>query len=195
VAHTIDLSAEPRSVTGKKVKHLRAEGKIPANVYGHGMESTAIQVDSKALQEALRHATSTTLINLKVGSRAKSRPVFVRDVRWALLKRVPLHVDFFAVRMDEKMRASIPLVLRGDAPAARDPDLMLLHPVATVQVEGLPTDLPEAIALDISHLEEADQTLYARDLQMPEGVTLIDDPDELLVRVQLVRAAVEPAVE
>src|SRR5262245_50923144 len=62
VAHTIDLSAEPRSVTGKKVKHLRAEGKIPANLYGHGVESTPIQVDAKELVEALRHATATTLV-------------------------------------------------------------------------------------------------------------------------------------
>jgi large subunit ribosomal protein L25 len=192
VAHTIDLSAEPRSVLGKKVKHLRAEGKIPANLYGHGIESTPIQVDGKALQETLRHATSTTLVNLKVGSRAKARPVFVRDVRYGLIKREPLHVDFFAVRMDEKMRASIPIVFRGESPAARDAELMLFHPVASVQVEGLPGNLPEALAIDISHLSEVDQTIYARDLQMPEGVALLDDPEELLVRVQMVRAAVEP---
>jgi large subunit ribosomal protein L25 len=192
VAHTIDLSAEPRSVLGKKVKHLRAEGKIPANLYGHGIESTPIQVDGKELQEALRHTTSTTLVNLKVGSRAKARPVFVRDVRYEPIKREPLHVDFFAVRMDEKMRASIPIVFRGESPAARDAELMLFHPVASVQVEGLPGNLPEALAVDISHLAEVDQTLYARDLQMPEGVILLDDPEELLVRVQMVRAAIEP---
>ena len=192
MAHTIDLSAEPRSILGKKVKQLRAAGKVPANLYGHGIESTPIQVDSKALQEALRHATSTTLVNLKVGSRAKARPVFVRDVRYGLIKREPLHVDFFAVRMDEKMRAAVPLVFRGDAPAARDAELMLFHPVSSVQVEGLPGDLPEALAVDVSHLAEVDQTIYARDLQLPDGVTLLDDPDGLLVRVQMVRAAVEP---
>src|SRR5207244_12256837 len=108
------------------------------------------------------------------------------------LKREPLRVDFFAVRMDEKSKASIPLGFRGEAPAARNAEMMLFHPVSRVQVEGLPTSLPEAIAIDVSRLEEVDQTLYARDLQMPEGVTLLDDPDELLVRVQMVRAAVEP---
>jgi large subunit ribosomal protein L25 len=195
LAHTIDLSAEPRSIIGKKVKHLRAEGKIPANLYGHGIESTPIQLDAKELSEALRHTTATTLVNLKVGGGARSRPVFVRDVRYGLLKREPLHVDFFAVRMDEKMRASVPLVFRGDAPASHDAELMLFHPVATIQIEGLPGALPEALALDVSGLTEADQTLYARDLQLPEGVTLIDPPDELLIRVQMVRAAVEPAVE
>jgi large subunit ribosomal protein L25 len=192
VAHTIDLSAEPRSVVGKKVKQLRAAGKIPANLYGHGIESTAIQVDTKALQDVLRHATSTTLINLKVGSRALARPVFVRDVRWGLIKREPLHVDFFAIRMGEKMRATVPLVLSGESPVARSTELMLLHPYSSVPVEGLPGALPEALAVDISHLEESDQTIFARDIQLPEGVTLLLDPDELIVKVQMTRAALEP---
>jgi large subunit ribosomal protein L25 len=192
VAHTIDLSAEPRSVIGKKVKQLRAAGKVPANLYGHGIESTAIQVDTKALQEALRHATSTTLIHLKVGSRAQSRPVFVRDVRWALLKREPLHVDFFAIRMNEKMKATVPLVLRGESPVTKSTELMLLHPYSNVPIEGLPGALPEALAVDISHLEEADQTIFARDIQLPEGVALLLDPDDLIVKVQMTRAALEP---
>jgi large subunit ribosomal protein L25 len=192
LAHTIDLNAEPRSVIGKKVKQLRAAGKVPANMYGHGIESTAIEVEYKALQEVLRHATSTTLINLKVGSRGAARPVFVRDIRWGLLKREPLHVDFFAMRMDEKMKATVPLVLRGESPVAKSTELMLLHPYSSVPIEGLPGALPEALAVDISHLEEADQTILARDIQMPEGVVLLLDPEELIVKVQMTRAALEP---
>jgi len=192
VAHMIDLSAEPRSIVGKKVKQLRAQGKIPANMYGHGVDSTSIQVETKALLEALRHATSTTLINLKIGKGGKAQPVFVRDVRYALLKRVPLHVDFFAVRMDEKMRATVSLVLSGESPAAKSDDYMLLHPHSTLPVEGRPGDLPEALAVDVSHLTEVDQAIYVRDLQLPEGVTVLLDPDELLVRVTMTRAALEP---
>jgi large subunit ribosomal protein L25 len=192
LAHSIDISAEPRTILGKKVKQLRAQGKTPAHVFGHGVESAPIQVETKVLLEALRHATSTTMVNLKVGSRGKAQSVFVRYVQYGIIKHEPLHVDFFAVRMDEKMKASVPLVLRGEAPAAKSTELMLLHPYANVPVEGLPGNLPEALAVDISHLEEADQTIYARDLQLPEGVTLLLDPDELLVKVQMTRAALEP---
>ena len=156
---------------------------------GTSQDQTTVFRTRRGIEKTLFQAT---LVNLKVGSRAKARPVFVRDVRYGLIKREPLHVDFFAVRMDEKMRAAVPLVFRGDAPAARDAELMLFHPVSSVQVEGLPGDLPEALAVDVSHLAEVDQTIYARDLQLPDGVTLLDDPDGLLVRVQMVRAAVEP---
>jgi large subunit ribosomal protein L25 len=191
MAHTIDLDVQPRTVIGKKVKQLRREGIVPGNVYGHGVESAPVQVAVKTLENVLKHATGTTLVNLKVGG-GRGRPVFVRDVRYSMLKRVPEHVDFFAVRMDELMRAAVPVIFRGEAPASKNDDFMLFHPVAQVNVSGLPSDLPEAIAVDISGLEEVDQTIYARDLHLPENVTLLDDPDEIIVRVQMVRAAVEP---
>jgi large subunit ribosomal protein L25 len=191
MAHTIDLEVQPRTITGKKVKKLRREGIIPGNVYGHGMESTAVQVEVKTLENVLKHATGTTLVNLKVGSAARRRPVFVRDVRYTMLRRVPEHVDFFAVRMDEAMRAAVPVVFRGEAPAAKNADYMLFHPVSEVTVSGLPGDLPEAIAVDVTGLTALDQTIYAKDLHLPENVTLLDDPEEIIIKVQLVRAAVE----
>jgi large subunit ribosomal protein L25 len=83
-------------------------------------------------------------------------------------------------------------VFRGEAPAARDADVMLFHPVSTVNVMGLPSDLPEAISVDVSGLAEVDDTIYARDLHLPENVQLLDDPDEIVIRVQLVKAAPVP---
>src|SRR5688572_12398436 len=99
MAHTIDLDVEPRSVLGKQVKQLRRAGIVPANMYGHGVESTPLQIEAKALEQLLKHATATTLVNLKIG-RAGRRSVLVRDVRYSILRREPEHVDFFAVRMD-----------------------------------------------------------------------------------------------
>src|SRR5438093_13622075 len=99
MAHTIELRAEPREVSGKKVKHRRRAGLVPGNVYGEGMASMPIQVDTKALQNALHHSTATTLVDLTVGTSHLRRHVLVRHVQWELLRRVPLHVDFFAVRM------------------------------------------------------------------------------------------------
>lgn len=170
---------------------LRRAGIVPANVYGHGMKSEPVQVDVKRLEGVLRHATGTTLVNLKVGD-GRSRAVFVRDVRYSLLRHVPEHVDFFAVRMDEAMRAAVPIVFRGEAPAARNADYMLFHPLSQLHVSGLPADLPEAIAVDISVLASVDQAIHAREVHLPANVTLLDDPDEIVVRVQMVRAALEP---
>jgi large subunit ribosomal protein L25 len=196
MAHTIDLDVQPRSVLGKKVKQLRRAGLVPANVYGHGVESTALQVEAKALEGVLKHATATTLINLKIGDGRRRRSVFVRDIRYSILRHEPEHVDFFAVRMDEPIRAAVPIVFRGEAPAARNADYMLFHPVSAVNVSGLPAELPEALAVDVSGLTEVDQTIHARDLHLPENVHLLDDPDEIIIKVQLVRAAaVEEPVE
>jgi len=193
--HTIELKAEPRTVTGKQVKHLRRQGIVPANVYGDGIESTPIQVELKELQHALSHATATTLVDLTVGKSHMRRHVLVRDVQYELLKRIPTHVDFYAVRMDQKIRAAVPIVLRGESPAARQSDVMLLHPVAVLNVEGRPGDLPQAIEVDVSGLAEVDQTIYARDVELPNGVALVDPPEELIVKVQFTKAAIEEEVE
>src|SRR5579885_2521101 len=131
--HTIELKAEPRTVLGKKVKQLRRQGLVPANVYGDGVEPMPIQLDAKALQQAL-----------------------ARDVQWELLKHVPSHVDFYAVRMDANIKAAVPIVLRGESPAAKQSDIMLLHPVAALNVAGRPGNLPEAIEVDVSGLTEVD---------------------------------------
>jgi large subunit ribosomal protein L25 len=193
--HTIELQAEPRTVSGKKVKQLRRQGLIPGNVYGGAIESMPVQVEMKALQEALRHATPTTLVDLTVGKMHLRQQVLVRDVQYELLKRVPTHVDFYAVNMDRKIKAQVAIVLRGESPATKQSDIMLLHPVSQVNVEGMPGALPEAIEVDVSVLEEVDQTIYARDLKLPEGVTLLDPPEELIVKVQLTKAAIEEEVE
>jgi large subunit ribosomal protein L25 len=193
--HTIELRAEPRTVVGKKVKQLRRQGLVPANVYGDGVESTPIQVEAKALQQSLAHATATTLVNLTLGESQARRQVLVRDVQWELLKHVPVHVDFYAVRMDAKVKAAVPIVLRGESPAAKHSDVILLHPVSALTVEGRPGDLPEVIEVDVSSLAEVDQAIYARDVPLPSGVTLADPPDELIVKVQLTRAAIEAEAE
>lgn len=193
--HTIELKAEPRELAGKKVKQLRRQGYVPGNVYGDGMESMPVQVEAKALETALRHATSTTLVDLTVGKSHLRRHVLVRNVQYELLKRIPTHVDFYAVRMDATIKASVPLVLRGESPAAHGADVILLHPVGAVNVEGKPGDLPEAIEVDVTGLTEVNQAIYARDLPLPRGTTLLDDPEELIVKVQQTKAAPEPEAD
>jgi large subunit ribosomal protein L25 len=189
MSHTIELKAEPRAEVGKsQMKVLRRAGYVPGNVYG-GPVSTAIKVESKALAEVLRHSTSTTLISLTVGD--KAQPCLLRKVQYETLKPVAIHVDFYAISMDSSIKATIRIVLRGEAPAARGADAMLLHLMNQAHVEGRPGALPESIEVDISSLTEIDQAIFARDLKLPPGVALLDAPDQIVAKIQHVRGAAE----
>lgn len=189
----IELRAEPRTTVGKKLGALRRSGYVPANVYGPGMTSIPIQVDAKMFHSIAHHATSTTMINLTIGDEAKPRTVYLQKVQWQWIKREPFHLDFYAVNLKRRMRSTVQLSFRGESPAAKIADAMVIQPVGQVHVEALPDDMPESIEVDLSVLTELDQAIHARDLKIPEGVTLLDDPDELIARVQLARGAIEAA--
>lgn len=189
----IELHAEPRTTVRKGLGALRRSGYIPGSIYGPGVEPIPIQVELKAFQGIAEHATPTTAIDLTVGSEAGPRSVFLKDVTWEAVTHRPLHLDFFAASRERPLRTAVPLAFTGEAPAARASDAMLLHPVTQVHVEGLPDNLPESIPVDLSSLTDTDQAIRARDLNLPPGVTLLDDPDELIARVQHIRAAAEEA--
>jgi large subunit ribosomal protein L25 len=193
--HHIDLHAEPRTTVGKHLGALRRSGYVPGNVYGPGMQSIPIQVAAKTFQSIAPHATPTTMINLTIGSEAQSRTVYLQHVQWQFVKHEPFHLDFYAVNLQRNMRSTVQLAFHGEAPAARLADTMLIQPISQVHVEALPEAMPESIPVDLSVLTEVDRAIHARDLTLPKGVTLLDDPDELIARVQLVRGAVAEAKE
>jgi large subunit ribosomal protein L25 len=193
MAHELNLRAEPRTTVGKRLGALRRAGYVPANVYGPAMTSIPIQVDLKAFQSISRQATPTTRINLTIGSEPRPQTVYLQHVQWQFTRNEPFHLDFYAVNLQRRMRSTVQLAFRGESPAAKAADVMLLQPVSQVHVEALPEDMPESIVVDLSKLIEAGQSIYARDLNLPAGVTLLDAPDELIARAQTVRGAVEAA--
>ncbi len=195
MAHQIDLHAEPRNVIGKGLRRLRLSGYVPANVYGPAMESIPIQVESKAFESIANQASPTTMINLTIGSDASPRTVYLQHVQWQFVKRIPFHLDFYEVNLKRHMRSAVRIVFHGESPAAKLANALLLQPVAQLHVEALPDAMPQTIDVDLSNLTEIDQSIHARDLVLPKGVTLLDDPDDLIVRVQLARGAVEEAKE
>jgi large subunit ribosomal protein L25 len=189
--HQIELHAEPRTVIRKRLSVLRRSGYIPANLYGPGMESIPLQVEARAFEKVARHATPTTMINLTVGAESAPRSVYLHH---ALLRPgvpVPLHLEFYSVPLERPIRAPVEIVVTGDSPAARASDAMLLTPVTQVHIEALPKDMPEAIPVDVSGLVAIDQAIHARDLNLPPGVTLLDDADVVIAKVQPVRARLE----
>jgi large subunit ribosomal protein L25 len=179
----IELKTQKREVIGKKVKSLRREGLVPAVLYGHETDSIPLQVEERELDRVLTQAGEHRLIALKIGRARKPHMALTRDVQWDVISGRPLHVDFYAVVMTEKITTAVPLVLVGEAPAADQAGVILLQGLDEVEIECLPGDLPEAIEVDLGGLEEIDQAIYVKDLQVPLDVEILTDGEEIVAKV------------
>ena len=185
-----ELTVAPRTVLGKNVAKLRRAGITPANIYGHKIESTAVQVDTVAVVHLLRGSTRNAIINVNVEGEAKARTAVVREVKRDAVTDRLLHIDFFQISMTEKMRADVPVVLTGTSEAVATFGGILLQMVESVGVEALPGDIPTQFVVDVSKLTELDQSLHVRDLDVDAGkVTIVSDPDVVLARVAAPRVA------
>ncbi|HOR00440.1 MAG TPA: 50S ribosomal protein L25 [Anaerolineae bacterium] len=179
----ITLNAQPRTVTGKQVRHLRRDGLIPAVVYGHRTEPLAVQISERELRHMLLRVGGNQLIRLLVGDGATPRMVLLREVQREPVKRLPLHVDFFEVVMTERIRTEIPVVLVGTSPVVKRGDGLLYRGVESVGVECLPADLISHIEVDASTLAEMDQEITVGSLQLGDKYQILSDPSEVLARV------------
>lgn len=180
------LAAEPREITGKAVKRLRQEGRLPGVVYGHGVDSSNVSVDSHEFDQLRRQVGSNALVDLSVDGQA-AKPVLVSGVQIHPVTRRPLHVDLFLVTMTEELTVDVQLVALGDAPAATLGGGTLLHPNETVKIRALPDNLPQSIEYEVASLTDFEQTIRVRDLTIPADVTLLTDGDEIVARVQAPR--------
>jgi large subunit ribosomal protein L25 len=186
------LAAEHRVVLGKKVAALRRAGKLPAVVYGHGRPSEAIQLEAHEFGLIRKHVGRNALLDLKVGT-SRPVPVLLHAVHEHPVTRLPLHADFFMVKMTEEITVDVPVQLIGESAAVERHGGTLLHQHEAVHVRALPADLPSALELDISALDTFEATLHAGDLRLPRGVTLLTDPTELIARVAPPRVEISAA--
>ncbi len=177
----IELEAKKRDVLGKKVKMLRAQGLIPAELYGRGIENTHIMITAKEFAGVYDKAGENTLIMLKIDS--EERPVLIHGVDYDSLADAYRAADFYQVRMDEKTTANIPLILVGESPAVRDKEGVLVTVVDEIEVEALPADLPHELEVDISGLIDIGASIHAKDIKAPVGVKLLVEPETVLVTV------------
>ncbi len=187
------LAAQHRDVTGKKVAELRRAGKLPAVVYGHGIESDSVTVDAHEFEQLRRHVGPNALVDLSVDG-DKARPVLVHGVQVHPVNRRTLHVDLFLVRMTEELTVDVSLVAVGEAPAVTLNGGTLLHPIESVRVRALPDHLPQSIEYSVVSLVDFDTALHVRDLTVPSDVTLLTDGDEIIAKVQPPRVEEEPVV-
>lgn len=186
------LAAEQREITGKAVARLRKTGKLPAVVYGHGVDSANVTVDAHDFDLLRRHTGPNALVDLSVDGK-KAKPVLINHVQVHPVNRRPLHADLFLVRMTEELTVDVPLVTTGESHAVGQLGGTLLHPTETVKVRALPDHLPQSIEYSIETLIDFDTTIHVRDLVIPADVTLLTDGDEIVAKVQAPRVE-EPTV-
>jgi len=177
-----ELQVTPRDVLGKKVRRLRREGLIPANVYGRGLESVAIQVTRNDLVHVLRTAGRNEIIYLRLDG-DELRPTFLRQVQRNPITDAILHVDFYQISLKEKVQMEVPLSLVGTAPAEQTYGGTVLLSLDRITVEGLPTEIPSVIEVDVSGLEEIDATVSVAELNVPGQVTVLTDIEQVVAKV------------
>ena len=185
----VELRATSRTVQGKKVKQLRTAGLIPAVMFGPDTPSNSIQVEQRELLKVLREAGSTALIDLYVDDETKPKAVLAREIQRNPVTGHLLHVDFYQVRLTEKVKTTPRLEFVGESPMAKSGIGVLIHGMNEVEVECLPTDLISSITVDLSSLEGMDDNILISDLSVPPGVTILADPDDVVVSIVLSRMA------
>jgi large subunit ribosomal protein L25 len=179
----LELKVEVRKVTGRHVKYLRQEGWVPAVLYGRSTASTLLQIEAKSLHKVLREAGTHQLISLQVGDK-KSFMTLARDIQRDNIKHNYLHLDFYAVQMDEKVTAQVPLVIEGVSPAVKDKGGILTQGLDELEIECLPKDLISAIEVNVEELVEYNDTITVADLKVPNSITILSEPDSMVVKIE-----------
>jgi large subunit ribosomal protein L25 len=188
-----ELSVEPRQVTGKKVAQLRRAGVLPANVYGRGLESVSLQISKEELEQTIRAAAANEVMDLRIAGESATRPVIIHHVQRHPLTSSILHADFYQVSLREKMRADVPLTLVGTSEAVSTYNGVLMTGIEALHIEALPLDLPGHIEVDISVMANLEDAIHVRDLTVPANLTVLNDPDVVVVKVASPRLEVEEA--
>ena len=181
MAETYTLEAQVRTVFGKKCGALRRQGFVPAVVYGPKMEPVHVQVGYRALQLALLKAGGTHLIDLTVDG--TTRPVLTREVQRDVIRGTILHVDFMAVDLTIKIRATVPVHFINESPAVSSRAGVQVNGTTSLEIEALPSDLPEHIEVDLSGLFNVNDSIHVRDLAISDKVEILAEPDEMIVRI------------
>jgi len=190
MAKAIQLKAQPRSGAGTvEAKKARHAGLVPAVIYGrHLGKPQNLQLNAKELKAALGKTSGEhVLVDLEIAGGEKTLAL-IQDVQHHALKRHIMHLDFHALRADEKMHTTVPVVVFGEASGVKNSGGIIEQLLRSIEVQCLPKDLPDSIVIDVTPLEIGD-AIHIKDLPLPEGVTALGNPETSVLHVAA------PAVE
>ena len=181
---TIELAVEKRSTTGKnEARRDRMAGRIPAVVYGAGKPNVPISVNKKALADLVREgAGENAIFLLKLAGSDQSRHAMIKEMQRDPLSRKPLHIDFVRVLMDVKITVKVAVEVVGIARGVKADEGILDLVTREIEIECLPTNIPAHIAVDVSDLGIGD-AIRVSELPALEGVTIVDNPEKVVVHV------------
>lgn len=191
----LKLKAEKRDVLGKRNRFLRRNGITPTHLFGRSLKSLSLQCDTDELKQVIAHAGETRLIDLEVQGEKGAKKVFVREIQRDPLGKQLLHVDFYQIRMGEKMTMDVPIVLVGEAPALKTKGRILSRGITELPIECLPEKVPPQIEIDVSTLEELEQAIQVKDIVLDPDIAVQTDPEQMVVKVAEVIVEVEPEPE
>ncbi len=176
------LAAEPRTILGKKVGRLRREGKLPANIYGHNVQSTAITLDAHTFGLLYRHLLPTTVIDIDVDG--QTRPVLLAKATTSPRSGQPIHIEFKQVNLREKVTATVQIVGVGESEMIARGDGILLQSLDSIQVSALPDDLPADVEVDLAALVDFEAAIHVSDLKVDRSkVEILTARDELVFKL------------
>lgn len=182
----VKLVVTSRDAPKERPTAVRGQGLVPGVMYGQGKDAVAVKVDAAELAKAFQMAGTSKIIEVEVqGGPTKS--VLFHDVQYDHMGKNIIHFDLYTVKMDEKIRTEVPIHFTGESPAVYEQNATLLKNLEEIEVEALPRDLPENIEVDISGLIEMEQSLHISDLKVPEGVTILAEPEEMIVKIEAPR--------
>jgi large subunit ribosomal protein L25 len=172
------LKAEKRDVIGKQVKAMRRAGKLPAVIYGRRTDPINVSLDAHTASLVLGRLTSSSLVTIDLDG--TEYPALVREKQRDYIKNRLLHVDFLAVSLNESIRATVSLNFVGASAAVKDFNAVLVQNLESLEVECLPTDLPERVDVDITPLARPGDGIRVRDVKISDKVHILNDPDTMV---------------
>lgn len=178
-----EIKIEKRDVVGRKVKGLRKQGILPANIYGKNLKSKAIQLPDKDFEELFNETGETTVISLKL--KDEDIPVLIHNIQKDPVSDEVIHVDFLKVDLKQKVTADVSVEIVGEAPAQKQGLGTVVQHINELEVEALPTDLPEKFEVNIGNMAEVDQAIFVKDLVYDKSkIEIKSDPEQIIVKIE-----------
>lgn len=187
------ISATPRTITGRKVKHLRKSGQIPSTIYGHQFEPISIQFNTQELNKTFEQVGESSLVEIIVGE--NNYPIIFKNPQFHPISSDLIHIDCYKVNLKEKITTTVPIELIGESLAVKNGNT-LMQILNEIEIEALPTDLPEKIEIEISSLTEVDDKIIVSQLNINrEKIEIKNDPEQAVIIIEAPRVEEEPVPE
>ncbi len=175
------LEVTPRTIFGKKLKKVRKEGLVPANIYGPEFKSQSISVNYKEFLKTFQVVHETGVVYLKLNK--EEIPALIKNIQYHPVSDIILHIDFRKINLTQKLQTDVPIKITGTSEAVAQKGGVLLKQLELLKVEALPQDIPQSIDLDISSLKEIGGEIKVSDIPQTSKYKLMDDPAKVIVSV------------